>query len=441
MKHIKFYAAFKEKLKEKMPSANSRSDWNDFSKLLQQQEGFENLDFDEKVKHQALKHTSSYSSDHWLRLKKRLEKEEQLHQHIYISKTIELFSVLLLVFTFIQYFLPDAYPIPGNIQPAKPLIERLGLAQTKVDVVNNSNHRVSKYKQAFSKQPGALVDFNETFLAAELKQNAVTAAEKIEGKKLLLPLYSAVKRNHELLLVLDTEPTSLPIIVPVSGASRSFLTPVASMGVAITKTPANITKDLESNSLFSTNFSAGFLYSRQFDNIEISSGINASKKNYSPVASPKTYVKDNVLLEETIDQITYDFASVPLHAKYLFPKHKDFTPFINAGIDVNLLLNAKYKLSLTELGRVNGLSANEGKPRIPQQESNPEGIINGGSLTNNLYLSLFAEAGVEKVLDPRNNITLGLSYSSYFNVEGLGPNRDQYDAISFNIGLKHSLQP
>ena len=77
MKHIKFYAAFKEKLKEKMPSANSRSDWNDFSKLLQQQEGFENLDFDEKVKHQALKHTSSYSSDHWLRLKKRLEKEEE----------------------------------------------------------------------------------------------------------------------------------------------------------------------------------------------------------------------------------------------------------------------------------------------------------------------------------------------------------------------------
>ena len=34
---------------------------------------------------------------------------------------------------------------------------------------------------------------------------------------------------------------------------------------------------------------------------------------------------------------------------------------------------------------------------------------------------------------------MGLAYSKYFNIEGLGPNRDKFDNLTFNVGIKHAL--
>jgi hypothetical protein len=436
MNNKEFDKSLKNKIDSLVDESDHKSDWNSFSRILKKQEGFESLNFDDKVRNYVSIHTSKYNSDHWHQLKTRLEKESRIHQHIYISKGTELFSVLLLVFAFVQYFLNDVYPTNSQINNVQPILERAGILPIKttknptlpiVNVVNNIEHSLKNNIVAMNNSNG-------------LESSSLNFNKAKEPNISPLPIVFRPNLVYNKTIVCESS-NHKSIKTVASEKPKSFLTPLTSFGLNITKTPANISTNETEKLLLSSHFGAGLLFSTQYDNIEFGTGIIIGRKNYKPLPQTNYVIKNRNLYKEEVRNIKYDFATIPIRAKYLFGKKTDdIKPYIMGGADINILLNSRYDLTSEDLGRVSSLTLNNNNnPRNDLNNSTPEGLFSGGSLKSNLYLSVSAEAGIEKQISQINSVIFGISYSKYFNIEGLGPNKDKYDNLSFNVGLKHSL--
>ena len=92
-------------------------------------------------------------------------------------------------------------------------------------------------------------------------------------------------------------------------------------------------------------------------------------------------------------------------------------------------------ISITDGDEIEGKAA---RSKLKQKEFSP-GIFNGGSFSENYFMTASLEMGVERKLNKNLTLVLGAEYSKYYMIDGIGPNKEKLNNIALNLSMKHYL--
>ncbi|MBK8701640.1 MAG: hypothetical protein IPN29_19635 [Saprospiraceae bacterium] len=444
----------KEKLDGQL-SDRSTPDWDVFSEILKKSDGFQNLDFDKSIKTKVEGHRNPFNENHWIQLKNRLVKEENLRKRLFSVKAVELIALLLLLLGF-------------QFQEAKK-IQQMDLEPIAASV----NQHAHKEKVAGFTGPVAAIPYQDIDAYVHISKifqskNSLTAAP-IENKVevLVIPVVEVMQKvnlphdHYELTAlplkhmgILHSPNYPLPEIsdllkpTPASNEKQTFLTPSFSAGVGITKSGFDPIYNLKSYSTYSSQFAGGVLFSIKKGTLETQTGIRYSRRTHKPASIVETYGDFlNNYFEISLDKISYDIVEVPLSLKFFFKENKNTSYFAKLGLNANLSLANHYTItnkpaSLEPLGPPSVGYAEDNhkssRAKLKDKDFNP-GLLQNGTLSHNFFLTLSAEMGLEHKLSHRNALVLGAEFSKYYMIDGIGPNKDKLNGFSLNFGVKHLL--
>ncbi len=454
MNNKDFDKFFKDQLANKQQEGNT-PDWDVFSEILKKSEGFENIDFDHSIKEKVSQHHTPYNESHWQLLKARLEKEEKLRKNIFSIKSLELIA-LLLVFLGWQSYQASLNKIP-EIYAA---INGIGSVKHKKTAETSPISNVFSESYAFShmayqpqkaevvvalmptstQQP--LVSFDPSHALPGIKDHALLNLKRLPGKN----VSTATSVSHPTMPALN-----LAAVMPEikAAAARKYIMPVISAGVGITQSGFDPIYNLKSYSTYSSQFAGGLILGFQNDELETTTGIKYTRRTHQPAAIVETYGDFlNNYYEISLDKIGYDIVEIPVAAKYHFKKSGKTSWYAKAGVSGNFTLANHYKItnkpaSFQPLAPSNVGYSSDGdnkstSSRLSEKEFN-HGLLQGGKLSENWFLTVSGELGMEHKLNETHALVLGAEYSKFYWIDGIGPNKDKLNGFAINLGIKKYL--
>jgi hypothetical protein len=232
-------------------------------------------------------------------------------------------------------------------------------------------------------------------------------------------------------------------------ASR-YLIPVFGFGQGIIKSSYDKIYNLKAYTTYSSQLTTGAFYAYKKNGVEVLSGLRYTRKAYNPQKISEVYYDNsNAPFRVSLEKINYDIVEIPLQFKTYLKQNPFVNFYAKVGTSLNLLLSSKYQVNEKELS-YNTFSAksiattSDGEiisdnAKLSKKEFNPGLLQNGGRLSNNTFLTVTGELGLERRINMSNHFVLGVEYAKYFMVEGIGPNNDKFNVINLNIGLKHKI--
>jgi uncharacterized DUF497 family protein len=485
----------KEKLNQESGSHQEQPDWDVFSKILQNSEGFEKIGFDDdKVSEKLNKHTVAFSETHWQLLKERLIKEEQIRKKLFTVKSLEVIFLLLLLFTFQNYentnyknsFKPSI-PIVNATHNAAPGFLPSTAPQSKL--LNTSIEKTGDNAIILSRDLLAYASSTKAYKSGEkydvfVNHDAIknSALDLVNPQNIPLGCKNNILLNDGSMLfyknqqhkifnnisAIDVKKSSLigdkiniqlpSLILPVKPKTQIFLTASLSGGLGIAHSGFDPIYKIAGYQTYSSQFGAGLLYSVKNNKFEVQSGLRYTKKNYEPNQLVETYGDIfSGFRKISLDRISYDIVDIPLSLKYFIKEGKKTSFFVKAGANINFSLANNYLVSSgpssepasnfasreaisdgAEIDKASRLSQKEFNPGLLQNVSGKKpGIFT--SLGNNSFITLSGELGLERKLSEKNALVFGVEYNKYYRIDGIGPNKDKLSALTLNLGVKHSL--
>ena len=292
---------------------------------------------------------------------------------------------------------------------------RQEIASNSVAISNPTNLAVSFDQN--NKQP-LNTSTNQNQSVVEGPSAAQKIALKNKALKLLLPI-------HIQPLSLNTEPiTKLePIQLKKSIYKKVYLGGLTSLA-------ANFENDLGGSSV---GYGAGLSFDIEFGSkFGLKTALIASSKRYSLSENYEVASNSN-------DNIVYSVAStvrthlvvieVPLDVQFTFFRSDKWKIYATAGVKGNLISSRTY--SGNEKTSLNGLTLTKD---IQNNQFN-RGLMEGGSLNQNVFLSVGGGIGLERQLGDRVSIYLHPVYRHALTaVDGI-----RIHSFNFNIGIRTSL--
>ncbi len=187
-------------------------------------------------------------------------------------------------------------------------------------------------------------------------------------------------------------------------------------------------------------YSGGFSFGFQQGRWELGTGVLYSSKRYEPEANIEyTGSLLEGLVGEGLTSAQLNILSIPLNVNYTYAYAGKWHFYSVAGASANLLAINHYDEKTFSVSSRNGY----GDPRIQQQHGEPtyDGILEGGKLSDNIYLTVNLGLGVERYFTPRWSIFVQPVYQhSILSGGGIGPNSDRINALSIFAGAKATLR-
>ena len=111
--------------------------------------------------------------------------------------------------------------------------------------------------------------------------------------------------------------------------------------------------------------------------------------------------------------------------------------YTQTGAALNVILRAEHDLA--EVGAISRSKVNEiTTSRISQIEFN-NGLLGGGGLKENRFISISMGAGVEKFISPRWSLFVQPDFHFHFSGNQIGPTDDRINTLSVSFGARKSL--
>lgn len=475
MTNQKFDDIFKSKLSNP-DNAPKSSDWEEFSKILQKSEGFEEVNFDKEVADKVKEHHVPFSDNHWQLLKERLEREQKIRTKLYFAKLSEIAAIILLIFGSLSYSgltfdrAVDVDPqmfahlYKENVPSANQnKLQEIKLGKLNQETLKKLQKGTEAYKKVSAEAPAvipAYADVRETYIVdlPSRKQEIVLATtpklniHPTEISTLINPevLTQEISSETSELAAATPSINTLPIYKPelyASTITKSEFRPYIGSGINIIRSPFDNVYQNEATTLVSRQDKAGFYYAIGTDHLKISTGLEYNRMKYNPVSVIETYgsLRDG-LKQTSLKSIAFQSARIPVGIKYDFLGRKEkrkVSPYVNANAGINGVLTLEYQIDEEVLPSDfrqidSGTKRSSNNSKLSNKEFNP-GILQGGELVSNLYLDANLEAGIETRITKNIRLTTGISYSRFLASKGLGPNGDRHDNVTLNIGLNYAL--
>lgn len=189
----------------------------------------------------------------------------------------------------------------------------------------------------------------------------------------------------------------------------------------------------------SSGFHLGFLLSEGAKRLETGFGFIYANKEYN--APAVTFIQGSLrdgYTTEQLKKIQLNLLQIPVFTRFNFVHKENWRIYAKLGATAQVTLSANY--FIVHPGFFPSSVALTGKSNSVYQNLE-EGLMQGGTLIDNVYLSMDMGVGAEKMISPRTSIFAQSSYQSFVGhvSKGIGPYNDRISTVSFQSGVRINL--
>ena len=489
--------------------------WNALSQKMQDA-GLSDQQMDKEVKSKLEDYTTRYEESHWAILREKMLETKYLRRNLFGLKWFEAALSLLLFMTFANFvadgLLPEATPIAEAIEnkidsAENKLTNSNTIAATelavdnKKEVINNSEP-VSKK----STTENSNIKATSTFVGSTSSNNrngiVTTNTQNISynapSKTVINPILEEITASSLVETTIASEKSTvatsnneahsfeakglslLDRLNPnVFDASRSLLNPAFAMApsieidpksnrnnswnlyLAIGRNTHQIFTPLNTNIYWdaytrkSNNLSYDLRIGKEFDNIEVMTGLAYQQLNYGTEQVESLTISEELTWLYSIDMIKYDFVKIPLNTRWNYRINDQFGFFADLGISANILMKSDYDLVKNEKDPNTGGSINKPIPvPTPGSSENEDlglkdtdignkvyqlGLIQGGTARESIIGNLDSGIGIKYKINHGIETFARASMSQQLGELTIGPNNDSFSTWALQLGLKYKL--
>ena len=208
-------------------------------------------------------------------------------------------------------------------------------------------------------------------------------------------------------------------------------------------TPNDLILQLPGYTQISHGYGGGASLSVAKGDNELELGITYNKYMYYPKKYPVQAGNSKFYM----DKISYDIVGIPLAYKRKLKDNNHWNIYAKAGISANAIFNSEYRF-VEENNDVNSPYSLQKFAEELQKDKNfkntayfqkeyKKGIMDGGKINSNFYLSLNAGFGVSHKLHDGYAVFLETKADIPFNK--FGPNNDQLKTLSLKMGISKTV--
>jgi hypothetical protein len=189
----------------------------------------------------------------------------------------------------------------------------------------------------------------------------------------------------------------------------------------------------------SSGFHLGFLLSEGAKRLETGFGFIYAHKEYN--APSVTFIQGSLrdgYTTEQLQKIQLNLLQIPVFTRYNIVHKENWRLYVSLGATAQVTLSANY--FIVHPGFFPSSVALTGKTNSVYQNLE-EGLMQGGTLIDNVYLSMDIGVGAEKMISPRTSLFAQSSYQSFVGhvSKGIGPYNDRISTVSFQSGVRINL--
>lgn len=489
---------FDKNIKDKLEGIELNYDasaWEAFEQKLDatiSEEASAQHEFDEQIKEKlATTNPMTYEDGHWQELSDKIDYENALTNKIYTFKLIELVILFLLAYSFLQI-----KPIkkPSGKQPLYAHSEIFNkiqehtegtiaemqkeAANAKFAVINNKRKSNSQDLAEFSEDQKSvtLLDIAnnqayqistavpessltaevDAYIQEELAENPLIGFASIDN---FFP--KNVRESEKISPLIDKSyerPAPLANILALrSDKGEDWLSLSVGRDINLVNTPIEYLFSNNSRLLGAMGTTAQVSYSKKSGRNEFEVGLAYSYKSYDPSLKEIFGVNGIGIYESSLNNISFHIAQVPTLFKRYLVDNRKWSAYAAIGAVHNLILYSEYdlgnqllsgtwspnsqRIENSQLLRRNyytGLFQNV-KQNKQYKRSNQQEFLVEGDFYDNVFITSFAGFGIQRNFGLHKSIYLQTGYQHQIFAEKLGPNNDQINSITFNLGGKFRI--
>ena len=446
--------------------------------------------FDAKLKQNMRGLRMPFNSAHWVRLKAQLEAEALFKKRLFVAKTVEILMLALIVVGILNLM-----PIQNEISQIPvfdvPMVDAIQVDKATAEKYKQESIQKSKERSLSTDRViNKLANLNVVSLFKE-EDIKSTEDQKFEAKKtkiqpaldpnmgLLFPflldsnqseIFIDNQDNHKdqyksittvlqediSELMLPSRPIGFPDItlgtIKNKSIEKSYLSLAIGPKVNLVNSPFDPVYKIDPYNTLNTNFNISAKLHKELGPVELYVGLGYNKTSYEPLIVEELYKNQNQQYSQaSLENIGFNTFNVPVGVKYNLLDQDSYQLYASAGVDVNLIAQAEYEVydlpatgARADVVSGNKPSLNSGKPEINQrallsQKEFKNGILNGGSLRDNLFATASVGVGLIKNVSESTSLFIEPKYSHFISSQGLGPNLDKVHAVSIDFGVRYQL--
>lgn len=439
----------------------------------------------------------AYNHEHWEMMSARLDEEYAYRQKVFITKLFEVAIVLLLVWTAFNYFpnkktTPDLRPIVNSNQnntndlstdlnnQSSLEIEPVASFEKTTPAANPANENVE------SETPSLIVTSNP------VNKNKIVAtptppisADKISSSPFLnnVNSISLLENNQQKTAAFALEKTlalneneilreKLIIqISPLPALMNSFLEMDEVKKDRFSLTQLIKKKKLRTHEVFfsmygSTDinfvnsdfynnnerawdvyqryrygYGGGFALGFQLKRFLLETGVSYNFISYQQREEANIIGSfASGYVEEQWNDAELNMIQVPLNIQYSFLVKRKWRIYSLTGVSINMALQNNFNFQLEDQENTASRSISLNESEIANEASLYKGILEGGGLRENSYLTANLGFGVERKFTYRWSLFLQPIYRRHFLIDGIGPNEDRIHSSSLRFGAKVKIR-
>jgi len=395
-----FDQAIKQKLAG-MTTSSTSSDWSSFEQILDQDQLTDQM-LDDKVSSEMNNMRAPYRHDHWELLHDNLELRKKRNQDIIGYKIIELsllFILLLSANNILQHTTKSTFEIE------KPKIYAS---------INADDNLIQR-------------DLDNDF-SAEASTQILTAEKMVSDETERI----SIKENQP---KIDTQNTSSNAVSSVINNN--------SVDNNLVNSPFDDIYDVEGFRTYGIGYSAGIDFGIAKGKKEWTIGLGYSNRSYEPrIIDELTGDAVVNLFDTSLEHIEFDILSLSAGLRYNLAQNSKWAIDLGIGASANIVAHTNYQIETVSILRDGQfVSSRVNTPYSLDLNNKPlhDGIYEGGSLQENIYLTTDISFGIQRKIGDNTFFSFRPEYSVHSFSNGIGPNNDLINNLSLNLGVKYIL--
>ncbi len=482
MKNKEFDQHIRQQLESIQPDKGASS-WVAFESLLDSE--LNDVSFDHHIKEKVENIEQPYQESHWNLFLSHFAWVQLFTKDLIYNKVFEaVLLVLALAFVFPQqtttydaynisstgvYPVEDAYSFFNNGEEEKTAIKIESTSESELA----TEYRTFLVERERNSDAGEFINENPGYFEYSLMPTAYSTNEEVQllnaglfkldfERKMIdhVPAYSAQEdhtRVNQLPFndfrklvseAVSINPGSFNVLSNNSlSNSRTIVSVFTTMDINTIHTPFDDIYLRNGYEQSKFGVGGGFSIGWNKNRWTLETGMLFSMKQYNPRTVLEIFrFNPNSETAEAISlrAIELNTLSIPLHLRFDVYQGGRFTPYLLAGVGLNLATHANYDREQFKIALAQPLppdtQVNPGStPRLDEKKFS-DGIIQGGSFSENYFLSFNSGFGLDYQMGKKWRLFAEMSYHYNFMKKELGPNNDRINTFSFKLGGRHILQ-
>jgi hypothetical protein len=213
-------------------------------------------------------------------------------------------------------------------------------------------------------------------------------------------------------------------------------------------TPTDVVyKGLAAYSTVEQGYTVDLTIRRRLGRFDINSGLAYTRQSYDPRPFSETNIDDmGQVVTARLSDISFDIIKIPLSLSYHYTSRGAVSAFVSAGLTSNWVVNTNYQVKQEKQSPnrrvVRAVDITNGKEigkefQLSEKDFSP-GLLSGGSLAQNLFLSATIDAGAEIRISDNTNVRLSAGYMHNLGVH-IGPNQNRIHSLSMRLGVSRLM--